>query len=103
VFGQSRRHEHGCAIAQEVSRRLRPEFDARSEYVTFVVDKMTLRLGFLRKLRYPLPILISPTDPTYLNHITTTLCYLDTDSVEKKEMTKLRKLSEFVKLQRSGV
>jgi hypothetical protein len=56
----------GRAIAQAVSRRLPTAaawVRAQIRYEGFVVDKMTLGVGFLRVLRFPLPILIPPTVP----------------------------------------
>jgi hypothetical protein len=41
----------------------RPGFNPRSGYVGFVVDEMALRQGFLRALRFPLPVIIPPTAP----------------------------------------
>jgi hypothetical protein len=56
----------GRAIAQAVSRRLPTAATlvrAQVRSWVFVVDKVALGEGFLRLLRFPLPILIPPTAP----------------------------------------
>jgi hypothetical protein len=58
----------GRAIAQAG-----PGIDSRSGHVEFAVKKVARWPGFLRVLRFPLPILILPS----------TLYNLDTDSVGK--------------------
>jgi hypothetical protein len=57
----------GCAVAQAVSRWL-PTAAAcvrgRSGHMGFVVDKAGSGAGFLRVLRFPLPIIIPPISPS---------------------------------------
>jgi hypothetical protein len=57
-------------------------FNPRSGHVGFVVDIVALGEGFLRVLRFPLPILIPSTAP-YLLILSWMLCSLDTGSVVK--------------------
>jgi hypothetical protein len=63
--------KQGRAIAHAVSRWLHrgPGFDPESGHVGFVVDNVALGAGFLRVLRFPLPIFIPPIAPQSLSSI----------------------------------
>jgi hypothetical protein len=67
----------------------RPEIYPRSDYVAFVVNKVTLRKVFIRVLRVPLPILIPPTRPYSLLIPSATLCDLDVNSVSRQQTNRI--------------
>lgn len=55
---------NGLAIYQAIMRHIllrRPCFDPRAVYMEFVVDNAALGQGFLRELRFSLPIVIKLT------------------------------------------
>jgi hypothetical protein len=57
--------------------------DRRLHGATFVIDKVALGQGFLRVLRFPLPILIPLTAPHPLIILSSMLYSFDTEGVVK--------------------